>query len=113
MLESSPIPVATSLPASRTTSRRYKRVVRILKRLENEMVDQGVIDVVPSFLIESAVWNVPNSSFDYSTWTARVRAALAHIFNGTLSSDCVSSDDWLEANNIKYLFHASQSWTYS
>lgn len=30
------------------TSRRYKRVVRILKRLENEMVDKQVIDIVPS-----------------------------------------------------------------
>lgn len=31
------------------TSRRYKRVVRILKRLENEMVDKGLIDLVPRF----------------------------------------------------------------
>jgi hypothetical protein len=94
------------------TSRRYKRVVRILKRLENQMVDEGLIDAVPSFLIESAVWNVPNAAFDASTWTGRVRSALAHIFNGTLSSDCVASDDWMEANNIKYLFHSSQSWTW-
>lgn len=95
------------------TSRRYKRVVRILKRLENKMVDEGIIDEVPSFLIESAVWNVPDSSFTGSeTWTGRVRAVLAHIFNGTMSADCVASTDWLEANNIKFLFHASQGWTY-
>jgi hypothetical protein len=95
------------------TSRRYKRVVRILKRLENEMADKGVIEVVPSFLIESSVWNVPKSAFDPPSWKGRVRAALAHIYNETLTSDCVSSDDWLEANAIKYLFHASQKWSYT
>lgn len=94
------------------TSRRYKRVVRILKRLENEMVDRGVIGAVPSFLLESALFNVPNSDFEYSTWTARVRAALAHIFNGTMNDDCVSSSDWMEVNRIKYLFHSNKGWTH-
>ena len=94
------------------TSRRYKRVVRILKRLENEMVDEGVIGVVPSFLIESSVWNVPNSKFDASTWKGRVRAALAHIYNETMNDGCVTSDDWLEANAIKFLFWSGQNWSY-
>ncbi len=95
------------------TSRRYKRVVRILKRLENEMVDEGVIEVVPSFLIESSVWNVPNSGFDAPSWKGRVRTALAHIYNETRTSDCVTSDDWLEANAIKYLFYTGQNWSYT
>jgi hypothetical protein len=94
------------------TSRRYKRVVRILKRLENEMAKTGVIDVVPSFLIESSVWNVPNDKFEVDSWVDRVRNALAHIYNGTLTDDCVASDDWLEANGIKYLFHGSQGWSH-
>lgn len=93
--------------------RRYKRVVRILKNLENEMVSKGLIEVVPSFLIESAVWNVPNPGLtNPATWTGSTRYALAHIFNGTMSADCVRSDDWLEANGIKYLFHPLQSWTF-
>lgn len=95
------------------TQRRYKKVVRILKRLENEMVDEGLIAEVPSFLIESAVFNVPNSAFTTpSTWTGRVRNALAHLFNGTLDDSCYRSDEWLEANGIKYLFHSAQAWTY-
>lgn len=94
------------------TNRRYKRVVRILKRLENEMVDEGIVEVIPSFLIESSVWNVPNDLFDADSWAGRVRNALAHIFNGTLSNDCVASDDWLEANGVKYLFHSTQSWSF-
>jgi len=93
------------------TSRRYKRVVRILKRLENEMVRQGIIEVVPSFLIESAVYNVPNVGFDATTWSGRVRYALAHVYNGTMSDACVTSDDWLEVNRVKYLFAPGQSWS--
>lgn len=95
------------------TSRRFKRVVRILKRLENQMVDEGLIAPVPSFLIESAVWNVPNRSFTHpDTWTGRVRGALAHIFNGTMTSECEASSAWKEVNNIKFLFHVAQSWTW-
>jgi hypothetical protein len=94
------------------TSKRYKRVVRILKRLENKMVEEGRIEAVPSFLIESSVWNVPNSRFDADTWSQRVRSALAHLFNETLKPDCVSSQDWLEANAQKYLFFDGQNWAY-
>jgi len=94
------------------TSRRYKRVVRILKRLENEMVDGGVIGVVPSFLIESAVYNVPNDHLSADTWCDRVEGALRYIYNGTKTDDCVNSEDWLEVNRCKYLFSGGQSWTH-
>jgi hypothetical protein len=94
------------------TSRRYKRDVRILKRLENEMVDKAVIDIVPSFLIESSVYNVPNRSFNAGTWTGRVENALTHIFNGTKTDDCVASMDWLEVNRCKYLFANGQNWSH-
>lgn len=93
------------------TSRRYKRVVRILKRLENKMVDENVIEPVPSFLIESAVYNVPNPVFERDSWTGRVEGSLAHIFHGTKTDACIASDDWLEVNRCKYLFASQQSWT--
>jgi len=50
------------------TGRRYKRMVRILKRLENSMVEEGIIEEVPSFLIESLVYNVPNEGFHNETY---------------------------------------------
>ena len=78
---------------------------------ENQMVEEGRIEIVPSFLIESCVWDVPDSTFQNAPdWTARIRAALAHIFNETMNDGCVGSDAWLEANAIKYLFAAGQSW---
>ena len=93
------------------TSRRYKRVVRILKRLENEMVENRVITEVPSFLIESAVYNVPTSVFAASTWTDRVERALTHIYNGTTGDKCIESEDWREVSRCKYLFFNGQAWT--
>lgn len=90
---------------------RYKRVVRILKRLENEMTAKDVIEAVPSFLIESAVYNVPNDYFNGGTWTARIRAALAYIYEGTSTDACVASNDWLEVSRCKFLFASGQSWT--
>lgn len=43
------------------TGRRYKRAVRILKMLRNEMAKQGVraAQPIPSFLAECLVWNAP------------------------------------------------------
>lgn len=93
-------------------SKRYKSVVRILKRLENEMAAKQIIDEVPSFLIESAVWNVPNDKFLGYSWTGRLQSTLAHIFNETRDASCVCSEDWLEANGINFLFHSTQSWDF-
>ena len=94
------------------TYRRYKRVVRILKRLENEMVKKGHIEEVPSFLIESAVYNVRDRVFTSAdTWTEGVQGVLAYIYNGTKTDDCIRSEDWLEVSRCKYLFVDGQSWT--
>lgn len=94
------------------TNKRYKRVVRILKRLENEMVKKDLIGPVPSFLIESAVYSVEDSAFNGYDWTARVREVLRVIFNATLNNGCVGSSDWMEVNDIKFLFHITQPWTH-
>jgi hypothetical protein len=93
-----------------TTLRRYKSVVRILKRLENKMVEENVISVIPSFLIESLVWNIANEVFIFrDTWTARVQGVLGTVWQELETAD--SEQSWLEANNAKYLFGSHQSWT--
>lgn len=91
------------------TGRRYKRVVRILKRLENDMVDKEVIIEVPSFLTESLVYNVPNEGFNNERYQANVRYTLAHLFNETKEDR--EADEWVEVNELKWLFHPSQSWS--
>ncbi len=52
------------------TGRRYKGVVRILKKLRNTMADQGVVaaNPIPGFLIECLVWNAPNGNFIGDSW---------------------------------------------
>lgn len=91
--------------------RRYKRVVRILKRLRNAMQDQGITAAknVSSFLIECLVWNVPDDRFNHDSYSADVRAVLAHTFNATLNDNDCSS--WVEPNELKWLFKGAKPWT--
>jgi hypothetical protein len=93
------------------TERHFKRLVRIIKRLRYKMEDDGIAQAknIPSFLIECLVWNAPDIAFNHSTYTADVRAVLAHTFNNTLNDeDC---KNWGEENELKYLFGPWQPWT--
>ena len=93
------------------TGRRYKRMVRALKRLENELVKQGKLQAkLPSFFMECLVYNVPNDRFNHKTYVKDMREVLAHIFNQTLSYE--KCTDWLEVSERKYLFRTSQPWTW-
>jgi hypothetical protein len=91
------------------TGKRYKRVVRILKRLENDMVEKGVNAEVPSFLTECLVYNVPNEGFRNESYQTNLRYVLAHLFNGTLEGG--GAEKWVEVNGLKWLFHPTQRWS--
>ncbi len=92
------------------TGRRFKGVVRILKRLRNEMEEKNIAAAKPisSFLIECLVWNAPNEGFGHDTLNADIRWALAHLFNNTMKEE--SCKEWGEINELKYLFRSSQRW---
>ena len=91
------------------THRRFKRVVRILKTLENRMVEDGASPPVPGYLVECLVYGAPGRCFSGYTWASRVREVLAHIWTDTESAECASR--WLEVNGVKLLFHPAQKWT--
>ncbi len=93
------------------TSRRFKRVTRILKNLSNEMASNGIksAENTPSFLIECLVFNAPNDCFNYSLFKPMVRSVLASLFNDTITDEKCS--EWGEVNELKYLFRTSQPWT--
>jgi predicted GH43/DUF377 family glycosyl hydrolase len=94
------------------TNQAYKKTVRILKRLENAMVEDGSHREVASFFVECLVYNCPDSLFTTSTWTATVEGVLAHIYNSLEGDEPTGDDDrWLEVNGTKFLFHPSQKWT--
>ena len=88
------------------TSRRYKKVVRILKRLNAELVGSSIFiaaDTPPSFLIESLVWNVTNPIFLTSDdMYSIVVNVLSVIRDGTAEGANLSKI--LETNGIKPLF---------
>jgi hypothetical protein len=86
------------------TGRRFKRVVRIVKRLRNEMADSkiGSAESISSYLIECLVWNVPNEKLAQDSYYGTVRSVLAFLFNNTRNyEDC---KDWGEVSELTYLF---------
>ena len=93
------------------TQRRFKKVVRIIKRLRNEMKDEGVqtADKMPSFLLECLVWNVPNESLTQSSLKTTVLDSLAFIWESTKPTGVAK--DWLEENGINPLFGSTSDWT--
>jgi hypothetical protein len=85
-------------------------MARVLKGLQAEMLEQKALkNSVPSFLIESLVYNVPNNYFGADAYRSDFREILAFLFNDTLpTADCST---WTEVNGIKYLFHQTQPWS--
>lgn len=92
------------------TNYSYKKTVRILKRLENELVEQGLSEPVPSYVLECLIYNCSEEFFSRTSWRSVMRGCLAEIFNYTLKAE-PSDSRWLEANGIKFLFHPNQKWT--
>lgn len=64
--------------------------------------------MVPSYLIECLVWNVPDASFEHAALKADVRDAIAHLWNETRVDE--SCKKWREINELKYLF-IGQPWS--
>lgn len=93
------------------TGERFKAMVRIMKRLRNEMDEAavGTAKPIPSFLNECLVWNVPNEGFAHDTYKEDVRYVIAHLWNNTRTVE--SCGEWGEINELKYLFRSGQPWT--
>ena len=93
------------------TGRRFKAVVRILKRLRNEMANNGhkAAEPIPSYLIECLVWNVPNEGFGHNDYRDDVRYAITHLWNQTRADETCS--EFREINELKYLLRGGQPWS--
>ncbi len=93
------------------TGRRHKRIIRILKRLRNKMQDEKKAEAsnIASFLIECLVWNAPLSAFQHDTYTEDIRQVIIGVWNPTKTDETCSK--WVEVNQLKWLFHSTQSWT--
>ena len=93
------------------TNYEYKKLVRIMKHIRNNMVDDGKADSdkITSFLIECLVWNVPNNLITgSSTWTDTVKNAIAYLWNAIKDE---KHKKWGEVSERLYLFHSGRKWT--
>lgn len=93
------------------TRRRYKRVIRIFKRLRNKMQEDKIPEAsnIASFLIESLVWNTPLEALQHETYTESVKQVVIAVWNSTKTDEECSK--WVEVNQMKWLFRATQPWT--
>jgi len=94
------------------TSRRFKRLTRLHKKLRYRMIEDGktVSDNITSFLLECLVWNVPNNLIsDYANWTDRLKQSIIYIYNNTKTDD--DCKNWGEVSELLYLFYSERKWT--
>lgn len=94
------------------TNQRYKDCVRIMKRAEGAMVESNYHREVPSFLVESLVYNCPDDIFGRYSWIDRVKGIINHIWDKTQGDEPTEENErLLEVNKCKFLFHAAQGWS--
>ena len=92
------------------TGQRFKKMVRVMKNLRNEMEDEGHPSAKPivSFLTECLVFNVPNTTFTYTTFYDRSKEIIRWLYLNTRTDEQVQ--EWGEESELKYLFRPSQPW---
>lgn len=94
------------------TSRRFKRLTRLHRKLRYQMIDDGVkvSDNITSFLLECLVWNVPNRIMnDYDTWTERLKQSIVYIYEQTKEED--TCKEWGEVSEFLYLLRGGRKWS--
>lgn len=96
---------------NRRTAHKYKEYARALKNGENALVKARIMEAKPSYFMECLAYNVPDGDltrggYSRSAW---FRHALATLHNALLPSR-FDNEDWVEPNELKYLFHATQKW---
>lgn len=93
------------------TNQRFRKMVRVIKNLRNEMDAAGRPEAKPiiSFLTECLVYNVPDPVFAYSTFYDRTREIIAWLYTHSETDEQVH--EWGEESELKYLFRDSQPWT--
>lgn len=102
---------ANGLSKHENSYRRYRKMVRILKRMRSTMKDRGInsADFALSFLIESLLWNVPNEFYGNQNYQEDLEGIFKHLKYYLATDERVK--EWGEVNELKYLFRPQQRWT--
>ena len=91
---------------NQSTNQKYKAVVRILKNCRNHLVDNNHIDekFMSSFLLESLVWNIPDTHFNAYSHKDMVNSVIGKIYADM--ADQTVSNNYAEINDLMYLFRS-------
>ena len=93
------------------TKLRFKRVVRILKRINNAMAADLKFKGVASYFVECLCFNCPTELYNGNEWTSIVRKVLGQIWHELDGPEpSIDAHRWVEVNRIKYLFGRDQKW---
>jgi len=105
-----PLHYENGIQKNSATKKRFKGMVRILKKLRIELGEDGNRSAgqLPGYLVECLVWNAPNRCFSGPDWEERVQSVLQYLWQNTL--DYTLCKNWREVDNIKSLFHNTQPW---
>lgn len=92
------------------TQRRYKRLVRVVKRIRHQMIKESkpVDNAISSFLIECLIWNLPNEIIVIDCPTERLKQTMICLHNATLDEN--RCREWKEVSNILPLFDNTRKW---
>ncbi len=96
------------------TALRFKRVVRIVKRLQADMLEHGAItNRIPSFLIECLIYLVEDRHFCFEEDDRydRVQRVLNRVAELLSLEHLLYGNIHTEINGIKPLFGSGQAWT--
>lgn len=87
-----------------STGRMYKRIVRILKVIKNNLIDSNIIteELASSFFIECLVYNVPNIQFVIGNYTQTLKNVITKVYNDM--GDLTVANKYVEASGYKWLF---------
>ncbi|MBI3525241.1 MAG: nucleotidyltransferase [Betaproteobacteria bacterium] len=93
------------------TERRYKRFVRVMKKLCDYMARHGYpqAGVIPPYLNECLVYNTPDNLLSAGALSRGLREMLAYLRHALGTDE--KCRKWLEVTEMNYLFHASRPWT--
>ncbi len=99
---------ANSIAKNTATTKRYKQLVRALKRLENDMLSVGLLkDEVQGYFIECLLYNLPNGGFGTTSYKNTALDLLAKLWQA-IQDD--THKDWVEVNGLKWLWRDGQTW---
>lgn len=104
--------IQNGINKNNNTSRKFKRTVRLYKRIRNKMIEDGkpVPKGITSYLIECLLWNTPNSTFNSSTsWNSVLKDSIIFLYNNTKEDS--TCKEWGVVSEYFYLFRPGYKWT--